>query len=88
MLPRFRVHNLRRLGSPVSDSRLAAFPPSLYHDGTVCISAREYDATISVHPQATLKYMDEDDGDIITVGSLSYCTLARCLHFNADWLVA
>ncbi|KAK2808380.1 hypothetical protein FQN50_004765 [Emmonsiellopsis sp. PD_5] len=38
-------------------------------DGVVQISAEEYDETISRHPLAKLSYMDDDDGDVITVGS-------------------
>ncbi|PGH12379.1 hypothetical protein AJ79_04327 [Helicocarpus griseus UAMH5409] len=38
-------------------------------DGIVRVSAEEYDETIAIHPQAKLSYLDEDDGDIITVGS-------------------
>ncbi|KAK2738836.1 hypothetical protein FQN55_000392 [Onygenales sp. PD_40] len=38
-------------------------------DGVVQISAEEYDETISRHPLAKLSYTDNDDGDMITVGS-------------------
>ncbi|ODH48428.1 hypothetical protein GX48_05405 [Paracoccidioides brasiliensis] len=40
-----------------------------HRHGIVRVSAEEYDETIAAHPQAKLSYMDEDDGDIITVGS-------------------
>ena len=36
-------------------------------DGTVQVSADEYDETISSHPQSKLSYMDNDDGELIIV---------------------
>ncbi|KAI9847297.1 MAG: hypothetical protein M1837_002884 [Sclerophora amabilis] len=70
MLPPFRIRHVRAshgpfgpdLGddlSPFVDEQLAIFQ----------IAAPEYDAIISDHPEATLTYMDEDDGEVITVGS-------------------
>ena len=70
MLPPFRIRNLRE------SSRLADTNDHGGHStelgaqdqhGIVQVSAPEYDATISTHPEATLKYMDEDDGEVITV---------------------
>ncbi|OAX85145.1 hypothetical protein ACJ72_00480 [Emergomyces africanus] len=43
--------------------------PNPHPHGIVRVSAEEYDETIATHPQAKLSYMDEDDGDTITVGS-------------------
>lgn len=59
MLPPFHIRNLR------PSSLLTASQDTL-----VRINAPCYDETISRHPAATLKYYDEDDGDLITVGSL------------------
>lgn len=35
--------------------------------GTIRLSAPEYDKIASNHPRARLTYMDDDDGEIITV---------------------
>jgi hypothetical protein len=44
------------------------FPrPEAPRDGIVQVSAGEYDKTISSHPQSKLSYMDNDDGELITV---------------------
>ncbi|EEQ85725.2 uncharacterized protein BDCG_08994 [Blastomyces dermatitidis ER-3] len=48
---------------------LASAPPTTDRHGIVRISAEEYDETIAANPLAKLTYMDEDDGDTITVGS-------------------
>ncbi|EED20295.1 RNA binding protein, putative [Talaromyces stipitatus ATCC 10500] len=48
--------------SPADDTQ--ARPSSLIH-----LSAGEYDKIINDHPNGTLTYIDDDDGDIITVGS-------------------
>ncbi|KAL4775300.1 hypothetical protein BDW60DRAFT_179834 [Aspergillus nidulans var. acristatus] len=37
--------------------------------GLVQITATDYDEIAHIHPQARLSYLDDDDGDIITVGS-------------------
>ncbi|KAK2763755.1 hypothetical protein FQN54_009372 [Arachnomyces sp. PD_36] len=37
--------------------------------GIIQISAHEYDETVARHPQNSLMYMDDDDGETVTVGS-------------------
>ncbi|KAL4810073.1 hypothetical protein BDV18DRAFT_130247 [Aspergillus unguis] len=37
--------------------------------GIVQLAAADYDEIAYIHPQARLSYLDDDDGDIITVGS-------------------
>lgn len=64
MLPPFRVRGLQR---PASPGR--AIQTKKAFDALVRISAREYDSTIRVCPEASLKYLDDDDGETITVGS-------------------
>ena len=66
MLPPFHIRNLR--------------PFSASQDTLVRINAPCYDDTISSHPAATLKYYDEDDGDLITVSFL--------LHENCNFPVS
>ena len=67
MLPPFRIRNLH----------LASLPKGCREsqDNLIRINAPHYDDIIYTHPAATLKYYDEDDGDIITVGSLLPQTL-------------
>lgn len=72
MLPPFRIRNLRRSISTAdtdTHSRVSTELGAPDHHGIVQVSAPEYDATISTHPEAKLKYMDEDDGEVITVSS-------------------
>ncbi len=68
MLPKFHIRNLRPSSLPTASQ-----------DTLVQINAPCYDETISDCPAATLKYHDEDDGDLITVGSLSYRELVFVL---------
>lgn len=35
--------------------------------GTVQISSSDYDEIASTHPRARLTYLDDDDGEVITV---------------------
>lgn len=46
----------------ISDSHFERSRP-----GVVQISAREYDETIASHPHSSLMYMDDDDGETVTV---------------------
>lgn len=50
----------------VTDGAVTA-TPNVHRHGIVRVSAEEYDETIAAHPQAKLSYMDDDDGDTITV---------------------
>ncbi|KAI9891627.1 MAG: hypothetical protein M1814_002561 [Vezdaea aestivalis] len=70
MLPPFQVRNLRgavvasdSTPSPVEGDNIQS------SHGTVQITAPFYDNLIGDHPEAVLQYMDDDDGEIITVGS-------------------
>ncbi|WEW60492.1 hypothetical protein PRK78_005979 [Emydomyces testavorans] len=49
--------------------RLSILRPGGTYDGVVEISRSEYDDTISSCPEAKLSYIDDDDGETITVGS-------------------
>lgn len=73
MLPPFRVRGLQR---PASPGR--AIQTKKAFDALVRISAREYDSTIRVCPEASLKYLDDDDGETITV----YSRTLRCVTNN------
>lgn len=57
MLPPFHIRNLWSL-------------PKDSQETLVRINAPYYDDTISHNPAATLRYLDEDDGDLITVAIL------------------
>ena len=58
MLKPFKIRNLDEIR--VSDE-------AGKRDGVVQLSAPEYDNTVSNHPEAALMYLDEDDGETITV---------------------
>lgn len=66
MLPPFKIRDLRPSSrsspQPICDATVGANS----HDAIVRISAPEYDFTVSRHPEAILKYFDEDDCDTIT----------------------
>ena len=62
MLSPFHIRNLQPSSLPKASQ-----------DTLVRINGPRYDETISVYPAATLKYHDEYDGDLITVGSLLLC---------------
>lgn len=62
MLPSFRVRTLQPTASPgLGRSRSNEF------NAHVQITAPEYDKTLRVCPEASLKYLDEEDGEIVTV---------------------
>jgi hypothetical protein len=44
--------------------------PVISRHGTVHLSAPEYDDIVISHPRAALTYMDDDDGEMITVSSI------------------
>lgn len=51
---------------------------SKYHNGTVQLSSSDYDEIAASHPRARLTYMDDDDGEVITVSLL----LGDCMCFQ------
>lgn len=62
--------------------------PATDRHGIVRVSAEEYDKTIAAHPQSKLTYMDEDDGDTITVGC-TFLILSKPLvlkNCNLSWM--
>lgn len=63
MLKPFRIRDLR------DDPNSLGRSGSGIRDGVVQVSAPDYDTTILKHPEATLMYMDDDDGEIISVSS-------------------
>ncbi|KAI9043763.1 asparaginyl-tRNA synthetase Slm5 [Aspergillus affinis] len=75
MLKPFQIRDLHRCpsssqdnGEPSSDI-LQDIPPSPHRPGIVAISASQYNDIASSHPHARLTYIDDDDGELITVGS-------------------
>ncbi|KAJ5390120.1 uncharacterized protein N7496_001188 [Penicillium cataractarum] len=66
MLKPFQIRNLRESSS--GDLEDVSRRPSGPH-GVVRVSAADYDDIALNHPRARLTYLDEDDGDQITVGS-------------------
>jgi len=53
------------VSEPRSDERAGNLGTTRH--GTVQLSAPEYDAIVSSHPRARLTYMDDDDGEMVTV---------------------
>jgi hypothetical protein len=50
---------------PLAESSLSQ--PVTTRHGTVHLSAPEYDDIVTSYPRAALTYVDEDDGEMITV---------------------
>ena len=77
MLPPFEIRNLRRLRNPLTslpnNHDFASSAPSSISqasdNGLFQIEASFYDPLIVQFPQAALGYMDDDDGEVITVSS-------------------
>ncbi|KAL2003279.1 hypothetical protein VTN02DRAFT_4400 [Thermoascus thermophilus] len=79
MLKPFQIRDLhspppeKNASDSVSASDESSEPQALIYDsrrhGIVQLSAPQYDEIVSSHPRARLMYMDDDDGEIITVGS-------------------
>ncbi|KAH1492607.1 hypothetical protein KXX42_007965 [Aspergillus fumigatus] len=76
MLKPFKIRDLH--ASPTQEdgkNPLDCFPQSDHghstcrRSGVVQLSASDYDEVALSHPRARLTYVDDDDGDIITVGS-------------------
>ncbi|KAL8735679.1 MAG: hypothetical protein Q9166_000848 [cf. Caloplaca sp. 2 TL-2023] len=67
MLLRFQIRNLQsRLGQP---SLSVARPVSTSQNVLISLDTNEYDELVTNLPPAALKYVDEEDGEIIRVGS-------------------
>ncbi|KAJ6167037.1 hypothetical protein N7470_002484 [Penicillium chermesinum] len=62
----FQIRDLHEGISGGAEGKLVGFSSA---PGIVQISASEYDNLADSHPRARLTYLDEDDGDQITVGS-------------------
>ena len=69
MLPSFQLRNIRPSSSTSPRASQSDLESSSSHEHLIEITAPEYDSTVSDHPEATLKYVDEDDGEVVTVGS-------------------
>ncbi|GIJ87585.1 hypothetical protein Asppvi_006495 [Aspergillus pseudoviridinutans] len=76
MLKPFQIRDLH--GSPTQEDAFTSldYLPQGHHghntsrrSGIVQLSASDYDEIALSHPRARLTYVDDDDGDIITVGS-------------------
>ncbi|KAI9728342.1 MAG: hypothetical protein M1828_003742 [Chrysothrix sp. TS-e1954] len=68
-LPPFKVRQL--LASEANDQTSSSLSPipSRGSDGLIRISRHAYDELLRRQPEASLNYLDEDDGDVILVGS-------------------
>jgi hypothetical protein len=89
MLPPFRIRHLRASDNPAGPDLGDDFLSSPTHqdeDAVVTISEPEYDSLISRHPEAALSYLDEDDGEIITVRIELDYTLVNADTISVGWL--
>ena len=85
MLGPFRISNLRRYPS---SRAIAEGPPSFSpkklsnEDAVVCVEGDAYDQAIKAHPEARLRYFDEDDREEVIVSSarLSFNTRLALLR--------
>lgn len=69
----------RNLSQTVVDDGADGQPSqSKYRNGTVQLSSSDYDEIAATHPRARLTYMDDDDGEVITVSLL----LEDCMCFQ------
>ena len=80
MLPPFKIRNLRHSSSSPPSTRASS---ACSREPLVRISAPEYDQTVSRHPDATLKYIDDDDCDVITV-NIDYLIRASCILVDSN----
>ena len=67
---------------PIVEDRLA--PQNRV--GLVQLSTSEYDDIATNHPRARLTYLDEDDGDLITVSALAVECLLPRLTVDPGWI--
>ena len=75
MLGPFRIRNLRRPSSPTLPLPYAGIKIRSY-DAVVSLTGQEYDSNVQQYPESKLKYVDQDDGDTITVCRLVEADLA------------
>lgn len=85
MLPPFRVRNLRRSISSPSGPSPSNLSIILDDHPLVRITAPQYDSTISEYPDAKLRYLDDDDGEIVTVSAAFRCLRASLAHPTLGW---
>ena len=73
MLGPFRVRNLRPYRAPTlpNTERLSAC------EAIVSVTGNEYQRNLDTHPDSRLKYIDEDDGETVTVSTHSNSS-GRC----------
>ena len=68
MLGPFRIRHLSRPPSPPGQRSFPRTTPIISaRDVVVSLTGSEYDRTVSEHPESKLKYVDEDDGEVVTV---------------------
>jgi hypothetical protein len=86
MLPPFEIRNLRRLQNPLDSvprnhdrlSSSSSLGSRVSDNGIIQIEASFYNPLMSQFPEAALSYMDDDDGEVITVSSFYYCIRDIC----------
>lgn len=69
MLGPFRIRNLGRPTSPANRASYASASRRSSPDAVVAITGPEYDTNVLMNPESKLRYLDDDDGEIVTVSS-------------------
>lgn len=70
MLKPFQIRDLHRSPSPSQeDIEQSDSDTHQRRPGIVAVSAAQYNDIATFHPQARLTYIDDDDGELITVSA-------------------
>ncbi|KAL9117521.1 MAG: hypothetical protein Q9187_005942, partial [Circinaria calcarea] len=70
MLGPFRIRNLRRPASPPNRQSPGSVPAKVgAFEAVVCLTGQEYQTNALNRPESRLRYLDEDDGETVTVGT-------------------
>ena len=79
MLGPFRIRNLRRPTTPPNRASYASAARRGSSEAVVSITGNEYDSNVLMHPESKLKYLDEDDGEVVTVSTGTFLLQFRKL---------
>lgn len=96
MLKPFQIRNLHLYPAEENlyDSSTESVVSSSHVDETHCrrsdlihLTAPEYDDILRDHPNAGLTYIDDDDGDIVTVSTYVLTAIHRVYLHSLGWVL-